>query len=125
GTTRNDAASRARFGEFGFRIFDTTSFACLIARCIPGFTFGVEGHCRYQETRYIQRALSPKAITSSGGIDPFLAMDEAAGLDPYFLKEQRHEEQAEYRFIWSVNQTTGPTIDIVCPKARDYCEPVG
>ena len=50
------------------------------------------------------------------------------GADLMFLKEKKYQYQAEYRFIWSINNQFHPIrefIDIECKEAIQFCERIG
>ena len=49
------------------------------------------------------------------------------GVDLMFLKENKYQGQAEFRFIWSINgkfNSMSEHLDIKCKEAIQYCERV-
>ncbi len=49
------------------------------------------------------------------------------GIDLLFLKEDKYQAQAEYRFLWSLDDRfykLEPYIDIECKSAIQFCEKI-
>lgn len=114
----------------GFRIIDTLGFAQAISSHIPGFVAGLEGLCSYRDAPSVEKTLiSDFPLTDSfpnpevwaAEYEKFVANQSR---DSYFLKRSRYSYQAEYRFIWFAQRNERDFIDIVCPEARMFCQPI-
>ena len=47
------------------------------------------------------------------------------GIDLLFLKENKYQTQAEFRFVWSINtkfHTMKEHLDVECGEAIEFCE---
>jgi hypothetical protein len=51
-------------------------------------------------------------------------INQAVGHDPLFIKDERFQEQSEYRWLWHIDGEMSSTIQIKCPEALEYCEKV-
>lgn len=130
GTTVFEPELMRRFGDACFRIFDPLAFARAVADAIPYFRGGYEGFCLYQSERAVRRQLESfeqvglipdgegKARLQIGGPqEPNLNSP-----DRYFVKLMKYSSEAEYRWIWQVARQSGPTLDVLCPEAREFCD---
>jgi hypothetical protein len=132
GTTVYDPQYLRRFGEGCFRIHDPLGFAMAVAGEIPSFRGGFEGFCSYQAEKAVRKQLKSMAETGftqdeSGAINGFQIGPREPNLnspDRYFLKAMKHSRESEYRWIWQAARQAGDTLDIVCPEARDFCDPI-
>jgi hypothetical protein len=110
-----------------FRIDNTTAFAAQIANTLPYFSGGLEGPCVYGEGRAHSRtggfSLKDLDSDSDKGIGPKSLEIAQGAVSPsaYFLKERSFSHQAEYRLLWNSSREVSPTIDVVCPEAREFC----
>jgi hypothetical protein len=132
GTTVWDVERMRRFGDACFRIHDPLAFAQAIAGEILSFRGGYEGFCLYQADRTVLRELGSYAEAGliDGGDGKFALQvggPEEANLnspDRYFIKLMKYSSEAEYRWIWQTARQSSPTLDIVCPEAREFCDRV-
>jgi hypothetical protein len=131
-TMQFDSGLMKRFNTDSYiRINETTSFGSVVARHIPGFKVGFEGHCLYQDKKI--------SLFDAGFIDtkPFLDPNipeevRASSVEqfvfsnlrhiPYFLKDKRYRHQCEYRFVRITGDETPDYIDIKVPEALQFCE---
>jgi hypothetical protein len=104
----------------GFRINDTTAFAHAIARHIPQFMYGCEGLCQYVSQRIVLRDMGSIDLSMSNQ-EMMTFLNQAAGDDLLFLKNQKYTRQSEYRLLWFHTGETRDYIDIKCPDARQFC----
>jgi hypothetical protein len=49
---------------------------------------------------------------------------ELGGPELVLLKHKKYENQQEYRILWELDAVSGEFIDIVAPKARQFCRKV-
>lgn len=129
GTTVYNPSGMRKFGTGCMRIFDTLRFAAAIASEIPYFRGGMEGFCMYQTERSLRKQFdSPEGVgfvPGEGGAQLKLSGELFSGVnspDRYFLKLMRYSAQAEYRWIWITGHQSAPTLNIVCPDARAFCD---
>lgn len=112
------------------RINRTRDFASALARCVPGVVEVMEGFCIYREQRIMMKpvgAVAPNDLQDD--VNPNLCSpkklsDLAARFDSptrFFLKERRHEKEAEYRIIWLLDHPTPDYLDVDCPGAIPFC----
>ena len=132
GSTIGSRELQSEFGATGcFAIENPLGFAHAVRRHIPGCVGGSSGLCIYQGSRTIHRKLDhdPRGVmegfdSGDGTIDmaalPTLT-SQLTGVEPMLLKPGSYAPQSEYRFLWRVNGRTEPTLDIVCPEARQFC----
>jgi hypothetical protein len=113
-----------------FRIINTLDFASCISSHIPGFVAGLEGLCSYRDEITISKELKvdfpppdsfPNPDVWSKEYEKFVAQQTRDG---FFIKQSRYSHQAEYRFIWFAQGRERQYIDIVCPEARQFCQPL-
>jgi hypothetical protein len=130
GTVENKNMEASFKTECGFRILNPLGFANVISRHIPGFVFGMEGLCYYREERSIDKHDEKPIISPDSYPDP-----EAWGKEydlyvreqtkeAYFLKHISYSHQGEYRFIWFAGGEEKDYIDITCPEAVRFCQPL-
>lgn len=89
----------------------------------------IQGPCSYQFRRVIERDLGYLGITDEENSDSSrmdrakleTVISQVISHDVYFLKREAYVAQAEYRFIWLIDDVAGATIDLVVPEARHYC----
>lgn len=131
GTTVFEAPRMRKFGDSCIRIHDPLAFAHTVAGEIPFFAGGYEGFCLYQSERAVRKELASAAEAGFVGnekdgyglqIGPQLA--NLNSTDRYFVKLLKFTSEAEYRWIWLARRQSTPTLEIVCPEARDYCDRV-
>lgn len=133
GSTREDPAVQAEFGcDSYFRISNTHMFAREIAKKVPNFKAGLEGHCIYTGVRSVrQRLVITEADLPTGHWKGTMPDDKrlrdvlarlADHPDAYLLKNYKYKSQCEYRIVWHTTETASPTLDVVCPEAIAYCD---
>lgn len=114
----------------GFRIINTIGFANCISSHIPGFVAGLEGLCSYRDDTTIEKELKldfpppdlfPNPEVWAKEYDKFVAQQTREG---FFIKRSKYSHQAEYRFIWFAQGNEREYIDVVCPEARQFCQPL-
>ena len=119
-----------------FIINDPLNFSVAVSNSLVGIAQTFIGYCNYQPTRIIQKEipqLSIKDFSDENGIftlgGPTMAKRTnqlvGNGIDLMFLKEIKHQYQAEFRFIWTINTKfieMSKEIDIQCKEAVQYCE---
>jgi hypothetical protein len=116
--------------DSAFQIMDTVGFAFEISRQLPGFRGGLEGTCIYRNNRSINRKINidtEKYRLPDGNIDMKMISDlcrELGGPELVLLKHKKYENQQEYRILWELDAVSGESIDIVAPKARQFCRKV-
>jgi hypothetical protein len=134
GSTLYNAEARRRFGETGFIIRDSISFAHAVSAYIPGFRFGYEGPCTYVDSRLVERDAGNFTIddlkvspdSNDIAMDKVMAtVAKTAGDDLLFQKPERYAHELEYRLLWITGRRVEGYIDIVCPEASQFCEPFG
>ena len=130
-TTQIESAElQAAFGcDHGFRIKDSTAFGMTIASALPRFQEGIEGPCIYQDKHMIERQLNSFEAEKLKGQqvsreNAVALVSQIGGVDVFFVKDRKYSSQAEYRFIWNVGQDVVGPLDIHCPDARQFCEPL-
>ena len=112
--------------DSGFRINDTTGFASIVTRFIPGCRGGIEGLCHYVKKRSVVRNV-PMNLDDYKLPDGNISMDlltdnmKAAGDDLFFLKEDSHADELEYRLLWFATGDAKDEIFIEIPEARQFC----
>jgi hypothetical protein len=128
---RLDHALREGFNrDSAFQIKDTLGFAFEISRQLPGFRGGLEGSCIYRHNRSINRKIdfdSERYRRSDGTIDMQMIPDLSAALggpELVLLKHKKYENQQEYRILWHLDSIGSEFIDVVAPKARQFCQKV-
>jgi hypothetical protein len=103
-------------------IHDTVNFGLAVAEQLGDFVQGWEGQCQYGNERFLGEESDQFAADNSRD-SIRREVDRVAG-NAMFLKHRSYSHQAEYRFLWDVNQRVSGTIDIVSLRAREYCRMV-
>jgi hypothetical protein len=131
GSLLDNDAIRQRFGSTGIKIRNTVGFAHAISTYIPGFTFGLEGHCTYVGQRVLEGDAGEFSIDDlkvkpeSNDISMEKLMQKVgtvAGDDLMFLKTDNYAHEVEYRLAWHTQRSVSNPIDIHCPEAVQFCE---
>jgi hypothetical protein len=118
-----------------FMIADPLGFVTAIANALPGFQEAFLGFCNYQTYRIVHKALEEMTIGDFTGEDGNLIMMHPKmnerigqlvgnGIDLLYLKEKKHQTQAEFRFVWRIDGShfeVSDYMDIVCKEAIQYC----
>jgi hypothetical protein len=133
GSAIKDKALMSAFGcDAAIQIFNTTEFANIIARHIPGVVRGFEGFCYY-----LDGAVECKI--DDVNIEQFKSSQEqnkidlnvlggyllnAAGSAVFFRKAKHFSHQMEYRWVWSTDHEVDGSIIIEVPEARRFCLPL-
>ncbi|WP_226701880.1 hypothetical protein [Microbulbifer elongatus] len=130
-TTVESRSLEAKFRtEYGFRITNSLGFANCISSHIAGFVGGFEGLCSYRDDisvkKFIDQSVAPPDTFSnpeewSKEYEKFVGVQSR---DAFLIKRSRYSHQAEYRFIWFSQGIEKDYIDITCPEARQYCQPI-
>lgn len=121
-----------------FKIKNPLEFSAAISNSIVGCTQGFLGFCNYQEYRIIKKEIDGFSINEFtdengnfmiGGPKMSRRTNEIIGngVDLMFLKENKYQGQAEFRFIWSINgkfNSMSEHLDVNCKEAIQYCERV-
>jgi hypothetical protein len=112
------------------KITDPYRFGLAIGAAIPGVIRGQAGYCDYKNARLqhfedgTPEAHAHASIDFKSGenLHKFRAL--ARG-DEIFLKTLEYQSQEEFRFAWyQSGAISADFVDIVCPDAREFCEPV-
>ena len=112
------------------KISDTALFANEISKHIQSCFTGMEGKCRYADSRVFQlkdQAKLVELLKKENGIYTQEFIEEfqlQTAAHELFLKETKYQYQNEYRFIWFTSQPIENTLRIRCPEAIQYCERV-
>ncbi len=130
-TTVESKTLQAKFRtEFGIRILNTLGFAHSISAHIPGFIGGLEGLCFYRDDVSINKTIESSFPPRDKFSDPEVMFREhekfvaAHTKDSLFIKRSKFSHQAEYRFIWFAQGLEQEYVEITCPEARQYCQPI-
>jgi hypothetical protein len=125
--------------EFGvdsyFLITDPLGFSVAVSNALAGFKEAFLGFCNYQTYRIINKELSQMTLEDFTGekgsiIIGHSKMNERIGqlvengIDLLYLKEKKYQSQAEFRFVWKINESffqVSEHVDIVCKEALQYC----
>jgi hypothetical protein len=125
---RLDHKLRKGFGrDSAFEITNTTLFAFEVSRQLPGFQAGLEGACIYRANASIQRAVDlnlEQYRLPDGGVDMQMLVDAGmalGGAELLLMKRKTYESQQEYRILWELDALEGEYIDVLAPKARQFC----
>ena len=117
-----------------FRIKDALNFMIEITRSLPRVQNVLFGNCIYINERIIQ-----KSVPSSVDMEQLKDDEQPNKLNlqkmmaaaapsltkhRYFLKLIEHQEQSEYRILWTVDRKVEEGIVIKCPEAVRFCEEV-
>ena len=122
-----------------FAILDPLGFATAISNAIPGIAQSFLGFCNYQPHRMIEKHVSGlsvadftdeegEIIIGGSGMTSRVGQMIGTGIDLMFLKEQRYQYQAEFRFVWTINTAffgVEEHRDIECKEAVQFCEKRG
>jgi hypothetical protein len=106
---------------------NTVGFGFELARQLPGFRLGLEGSCIYRTDTSIRRDIDfdfEKYKRPDGNVDMqmmFDASNKLGGPEIVLLKQKRYENQQEYRILWELDAIDTEFVDVVAPKARQYC----
>ncbi len=133
GTVANTPENRKEFKAErtgAIMITDPYRFGLAIGAAIPCVTHGQAGYCDYKDARlqHLEDG-TPEAFAhasidfkSRKDLDKFRA---AAPGDEIFLKTLEYQSQEEFRFAWYIKGAIAVDyVDIVCPAAREFCEPI-
>jgi hypothetical protein len=118
-----------------FLITDPLGFSAAVSNSLAGFQEAFLGFCNYQTYRIIDKEISPMTVndfTNEEGnfIIGHPKMNERIGqlvgngIDLLYLKEKKYQSQAEFRFVWNINETffqMNEYLDIVCKEALQHC----
>jgi hypothetical protein len=114
-----------------FRIKDPLNFILEITRSLQRVHQVMHGHCLYLEQRMLTKNVSEVNMDSlkaeEGGIsfDKLMQVSNyVQGMDAYFLKQNKHQHQSEYRILWQTDREVKNGIVINCPEAIKYCEKI-
>jgi len=77
---------------------------------------------RYLDRRYVQDFFDRGVLRLSCFVE--FAKHTIVGGDGFFVKDRKYSRQAEYRFIWNVGHDVDGCLDLPCPDARQFCEPL-
>ena len=118
----------------GFRINNSLGFANAVSRYIPGFYEGMEGLCSYRKDTLIQKYddnLSSLANRMPNNFEsPEAGWNETnryaneLANEAFFIKHISYSHQGEYRMIWIASGGEKQYIDIICPEALQFCQPL-
>ncbi len=133
----NDESIKVQFNVNGsFKINKPLEFSLAISNAIVGSTQAFLGFCNYQDVRIIHNRISDFSLNEFMMLDGSLIvggpkMNQRSneiignGIDLLFLKENKYQTQAEFRFIWSVNKKfyiMKDHLDVECGEAIEFCE---
>lgn len=133
GSAIKDKGLMTSFGcDAAIQIYNTTEFANVVARHIPGVLRGFEGFCYYHNGSIeckiddinIEQFMSNKAnknidINLLGGY-----LLNVAGSAVYFRKATNFSHQMEYRWVWNTDHIVESSIIVHVPEARRFCSPL-
>ncbi|MBN2156817.1 MAG: hypothetical protein JW776_12310 [Candidatus Lokiarchaeota archaeon] len=119
-----------------FRIINPLEFSVAISNAIIGFKQSSQGICNYRDYRIITKTIEDLSINDFtneqgnliiGGHKMNKRINQliGSGIELMFLKENKYQDQVEYRFVWSINTQFYPMkeyIDIDCKEAIQFCE---
>lgn len=107
-----------------FRIVDPINFILEITRSLPRVHNVIHGNCIYLPERTITKNLKNIDVEKIGNsLEKMMQISaEVQGLDPYFLKKKKYQEQSEYRIIWQTDRIVNGSMVISCPEAIKFCE---
>lgn len=119
-----------------FRIIKPLEFSMAISNAITGYSRSFQGFCNYRSTRILKKSIEgmdikdftgPEGTIIEGGQRGNQRINQILGngVDLMFLKENKYQNQSEYRFIWSINTQFYPMhehLDIECKEAIQFCE---
>jgi hypothetical protein len=121
-----------------FKIIKPLEFSAAISNSIPGCSQAFLGFCNYQDHRIVEKKIKDFSINEFtdekgsfiiGGPKMSQRTNEIMenGIELMFLKENKYQVQAEFRFIWSINSqfySIKEFLDIECKEAIQFCEKV-
>jgi len=121
-----------------FRINNPLEFSAAILNAIAGSTQAFLGFCNYQDHRIVKKQIEgfsvhdftdEKGELIIGGQMMNQRNNEIMGngIDLMFLKENKYQSQAEFRFVWTINNQfyeMHEYLDIECKEAVQFCERV-
>jgi hypothetical protein len=121
-----------------FKIIKPLEFSAAITNSLAGSTQAFLGFCNYQDNRILQKQIDDFSINEFtddkgnfiiGGPKMNQRTNEIIGngIDLLYLKENKYQSQAEFRFVWSINTkyfSMYEHLDIECKEAVDFCEKV-
>jgi hypothetical protein len=103
-------------------IKDTAQFANFVAREVPFFCGGFEGHCVYTGRFESKDRGDPPSLDDLAAFAQWLGL--SAKPDLFLVKDPRYSHEVEYRLVFNSNKPVSESIDIVLPRAAvDLCEP--
>lgn len=119
-----------------FKITKPLEFSAAMTNSIVGSTQAFLGFCNYQDNRIVQKQIHDFSINEFtdekgsfiiGGQKMNQRTNEIIGngLDLLYLKENKYQSQAEFRFVWSINTKffeMHEYLDIECKEAIQFCE---
>lgn len=117
--------------DAAIQIFDSTAFASVVTKHIPGVRQGFEGYCYYTD-RSVECKITDFDIDhlKSHPEDKNLDLNRLsgfilnmAGLSVFFRKRVRFRHQLEYRWVWVTSRKTAETLVVHVPEAREFCLP--
>lgn len=121
----------AKFGtKYGIRILNSLGFANCISSHIPGFVGGLEGLCSYRDDVSVNKSIEESFSPPDTFADPeawgreYEKFVSEQSRDAFFIKQSRFSHQAEYRFIWFAQGIEKEYVEITCPEARQFCQPI-
>lgn len=118
--------------DAAIQIYDTTGFASIVSRHIPGVLQGFEGFCYY-----LDGAIECKVDDIN--IEQFKSENQnnkldlnrlggyvlnTAGSAVFFRKAKKFAHQMEYRWVWITDHPVNEPITIKIPEARRICSPL-
>ena len=130
GTVENKEMEASFKTESGFRILNPLGFADAVSQHIPGFILGMEGICSYREGLSIHKHDEHFKMLPDSFPNPEEWAKEyeryvgEQSKETFFLKHISYAYQGEYRFIWFANGEEKDFIDIICPEAVKFCQPL-
>jgi hypothetical protein len=118
--------------DAAIQIYNTTDFASIISRHIPGVISGFEGFCYYHDSAIECKVddVNIEQFKSNPNNDKLdinlLAgyMLNAAGSAVFFRKAKHFSHQMEYRWVWIVDHPVNESIIVKVPEARRFCSPL-
>ena len=133
GSAVKDKGLMSQFNyDAAIQIYDTTEFANIVSRHIPGVIQGFEGFCYYLDGAIECKVDDVnieqfKSSSQNNELDLNLLGGyflNIAGSSVFFRKSKLYSHQMEYRWVWITDHLINEAITIKIPEARKICSPL-
>jgi hypothetical protein len=132
GTAAKDSSLMKHFSsDAAIQVFDSTAFAGVITRHLPGVTQGFGGFCYYLDGSIESKIgdFDPDQLKQQKDDNTYsfeqLAkhIQDMAGRAVFFRKSTKFRHQVEYRWVWLADHPVTGSVVIHVPDARRFCAP--